>query len=216
MEDTLRRLAQGQVPSSQLPRAFSVDDLRLGLAELCHRAFKILPQAEWGACILLQGDHLRLTHHVGGWKTGVTPNCEPGEHRDGVYVGFVHVHLPDKASGKHYMGFSSQDYRATLADGDNLALVCNGPEVYALVRTSDKTRKPEIVGDKEFSDWQDLYSTFIQQAKAALGSTRRTRTASGAILDQALWQANREICIRLGFAFYRGLWGDPLVRVLQP
>ena len=35
-------------------------------------------------------------------------------------------------------------------------------------------------------------------------------------LERALWQANRELCRELGFAFYGGAWGQPLGLVFRP
>jgi hypothetical protein len=37
------------------------------------------------------------------------------------------------------------------ADGDFLALVCNGPQVFALVRTRDRTQPPRVPDEAEFA-----------------------------------------------------------------
>jgi hypothetical protein len=102
------------------------------------------------------------------------------------------------------MGFSARDYRGTLADGDNLALVTNGEEVFALVRTADCTAPRQRVNHSELASWEMRYDHAVSRGR----STGR--------LDEELWKVNLEICERLGYAFYRGMWGEPLLRVYRP
>ena len=220
MDDTMRDLVQGLLASSQLPYAIDVWDLKEGLAELRHRSLQV-PQArqvEWGGCIVLREDRLHLVHLVRGWKRGdelgVDPKCKPEDHDS--YVGFAHIHLPDSETGLPYLGFSALDFCSTLADGDNLALVCNGLEVYALARTADRTQPRRVPDDSEFKSWERLYDDLIQQAKHQMVSDRTAGKRASDALNRALWQANREMCHRLGFAFYRGPWCQPLTLVFQP
>jgi hypothetical protein len=131
-------------------------------------------------------------------------------------VGFVHIHLPDEATGMPYLGFSERDFRGTLVDGDNLALVCNGPEVYALVRTADRTQPRRVPDDQEFRSWEELYDNLIRQARREMAADPEVQRSGSDALNRALWEANREMCQRLGFAFYAGRWGQPLVRVFRP
>lgn len=198
LDPVLPRLSLGRLSSRRLPASVSVWDLRHDFGRLRQSAFD--EGVEWGGCIRLKDQRLCVPHPVAGWPTGVDPGCDdtalPG------YAGFLHVHLPDPATARSYVGFSALDYRATLADGDNLALVANGTEVFALVRTTDATLPRQVIADTEFDAWEHLYDDALADA--------------GPALDAALWKVNREICRRLGFAFYRGMWGEPLVRVFRP
>ncbi|RMG21261.1 MAG: hypothetical protein D6732_27475, partial [Methanobacteriota archaeon] len=128
-------LFRGGLKSRQLPEELHLWDLRDPLRDLRARSLGVSmeEQTEWGGCIVLQKDRLYMNpHHFSkGWENGVKPICLPENHKD--YVGFAHIHLPDEASGRPYLGFSARDFRASLADGDNLSLVCNGLEVFALV-----------------------------------------------------------------------------------
>jgi len=217
MDDLLRQLVQGQLKSGQLPRTINVWDLEEGLDDLRRRSLDVPPsqQVEWGRCIVLQDERLQLAHHpVRGWDEGVDPECSPEEHEH--YVGFAHIHLPDAITGKPYLGFSERDFQGTLVDGDNLALVCNGSEVFALARASDCAKPRRVPDMAEFASWEKLYDDLIGQARGEMASDPRARERSSIALNHALRQANREMCRRLGFAFYRGLWGQPLVLVYRP
>lgn len=198
MDALLERLCQGQVTAGQLPAALEVWRLEAGFDELRRRA--AAHGVEWGSCIIWEDGGLALADPVAGWPTGVSPACPPPVHV--AYVGFAHVHLPDPVTGKPYMGFSDRDFRATLADGDKLSLVTNGGEVFALVRTEDATLPAQVIGGAEFESWELLFQDAVANA--------------GVALDAALWQVNRELCRRLGFAFYRGLWGERLELVFRP
>ena len=199
------------------PRSIDLWELEDDLGELRRRSLEVPPeeQVEWGACIVLQDGRLRLVHQVQGWKDGVAPKCAPEEHDD-TYVGFAHIHLPDDVTGRPYPGFSERDFRGTLADGDNLALVCNGPEVYALVRAADRTQPRRSPDDQEFRQWERLYDDLIAEARREMASYPASQHRGSDALNRALWQANRELCRRLGFTFYRGLWGQPLILVFRP
>jgi GNAT superfamily N-acetyltransferase len=124
--------------------------------------------------------------------------------------------LPDDVTGKPYLGFSERDFRGTLADGDHLALVCNGPEVFALVRTQDRTQSRRVAGDSEFKSWEQLYDGLIERARSEMAVDPEARQRGSVLPNRALWQANREMCRRLGFAFYQGLWRQPLVLRYRP
>jgi len=211
MDDLLRQLAQGQLKSGQLPRTIDVWDLEEGFDDLRRCAFG--DQVEWGGCIVIEDNRLQLAHQVSGWDEGVNPNCKLEDHL--LYVGFAHIHLPDPITGKPYLGFSERDFRGTLVDGDNLALVCNGPEVFALVRASDCTAR-QVPDAAEFASWEKLFDDLIERARGAMASDPQARERGSIALNRALWQANREMCRRLGFAFYRGLWGQPLLLAYRP
>jgi hypothetical protein len=211
MDDTLRDLVQGRLASHQLPRAIHVWDLEEGLGDLRHLSFH--EQVEWGGCIVLEESRLRILHPVCGRKDGVEPACAPEEHAG--YVGFAHIHLPDEG-GVPYFGFSERDFRATLVDGDNLALVSDGAEVYALVRTADRTQPPRIPGTLEFEVWERLYEDWIRQARDQMAADPEAQRAGSDALNRALLDANKEMCRRLGFALYAGTWGQALVRLYRP
>jgi hypothetical protein len=218
MDKTLQQLVQGRLASSRLPRSIYIWDLEADLADLRRRSLEVAAhlQVEWGGCIISKGDGLGLTHLVSGRKDGVDPECQPQDLDHGSYVGFAHTHLPSDLTEKPYLGFSERDFRGTLADGDNLALVCNGPEVFALVRTADRTQPPQRPDASEFESWEKLYDDLIGQARNEMDTDPKAREAGSQTLNRYLWKANRELCRRLGFAFYRGRWGQPLVRVFRP
>ena len=144
MDPLLLRLVRGQLRCLELPPLLDLACLHDGLAELCGRSFEVpsAEQVEWGACLGLRDGAVALVHLVRGLTAEVTPGCRRDDPRHGMYVGFSHTHLPDPGSGRPYLGFSELDFRATLADGSNVELVCNGPEVYAFVRAADRTQLP--------------------------------------------------------------------------
>ena len=211
MEGISLNVVQGRLNSYQLPNEFSVWDLDESYGELCRRSRQ--GQVEWGGCIVLKDDLLCVEHLVMGWTDGVDPLDSPADHEH--YIGFAHVHLPDD-DGIPYFGFSDRDFRGTLADGDNLALVCNGDEVFALVRTSDLTQRRRDANETEFAEWTRVYGDLIQEAQreAALKSGVQIRKKFA--LNSILLQANREMCRRLGFALYGGVWGKPLNLLYRP
>jgi len=194
------RLARGQLCVAELPDAVDLSDLLDELDDLRRRAQA--QGVEWGACLRADTERLEICDLVAGWADGVTPRCLCNESPG--YAGFAHVHLPDAVGGRPYFGFSELDFRATLADGDNLALVTNGPEIFVLVRTADCTLPRQIIEENEFDEWDRMYAE-------ALHRGRRLGT-----LNACLWEVNRELCRRLGFALYAGAWGDPLACVYSP
>lgn len=218
MDDTLQQLVQGQLASHQLPRAIDVWDLKDSLDDLRRQSLQApaAQQVEWGSCIVVQANRLHLMHQVSGWKDGVNPQCTPEDQEHGSYVGFAHIHLPDTTTGQPYPGFSERDFQGTLVDGDQLSLVCNGPEVFALARTKDCTRPRQVPDSTEFASWERLYDDAILQARREMAANLQARQRSSNTLNRALWHVNREMCKRLGFALYRGLWGQPLVCVFRP
>lgn len=216
MDPVVRRILTGQATSRQLPLTLDLSVLSGGLDHLCERSLGIaaVRPVEWGACIVLDAGGLRLVHQVSGWPEGVVPLDGPDDH-DG-YVGFAHVHLPDVVEEKPYLGFSERDFRATVADGDHLSLVCNGPEVFALVRTADCSAPRHRPDDEVVEGWAQLYDEAVSQARRDATAQSVTGRTAGDALDRALWRVNRELCSRLGFAFYRGARGRPLARVFRP
>jgi hypothetical protein len=214
VDETLRRLLLGQLPGGELPHLLDLSALQPALAQLIQNSLGLAPPCpvplppgpgprnEWGACIVLDGNTVRLEHVCEGDPQGVQPppQCLPDGHQPLLYVGYAHTHPPDP-QGVPYPGFSELDYSATLTDGDNLALACNGIEVFALVRTKDRTQPRRLPDDVEFADWQQLRTGLLA-----------TCTSSAA----ALWEFNRTMCARLGFALYYGRWGQPLACVFRP
>ena len=203
MRDVLQRLCQGQLKVSELPAALEVWDLKAGYDQLRQSAFA--EGVEWGACVVWESEQLRIQHTSRGWASGVNSACDPPCHA--TYAGFLHVHLPAPETNKPYLGFSDRDFRATLADGDNLALVTNGEEVFALVRVTDATLAPQVIDGAEFKEWERMYGDCVAAARG---------DPAGEALNRGLWKVNRELCRRLGLAFYRGLWGEPLECVYKP
>lgn len=189
MQEVLRQLVQGQLASHQLPHTLNVWALEKDFGALRRRSLDVPAeeQVEWGGCIVLQAERLCVVHPVSGWKEGVNPKCELDDPEHDHYVGFAHTHLSDVVSGRPYLGFSERDFRATLADGDRLSLVCNGPEVFALVRTLDRTQPPRVPDDTEFASWKRLYDDAIKQTDApwcltqpcAAGAAMRLTVPSG-------------------------------------
>jgi hypothetical protein len=207
----------------ELPAQLDLRPLWDGLADLCQGSLGVPPGGplprpwcvggwvEWGACLVHNGRGTLLDHYAQGWDLGVNPlpACVPDGHPPPDYAGYAHTHLP-LANGRTYPGFSALDYRASLADGDHLALVCNGPEVFALARTQDATQPRRVAGEEEFQQWQGTYEECLAQARAARGSR------GGDPLVRGLGQANLDMCRLLGFAFYAGAWGQPLHLIYRP
>ncbi len=214
-DPVLWQLVQGQLRSHQLPRTLHVWDLEQPLGCLRTKSLGVPAeqQVEWGGCLVLQEARLHIPHPVRGWANGVEPACVPEEHD--VYVGFAHIHLPDH-HGVPYPGFSAPDFYGTLVDGDHLALVCNGAEVFALVRAVDTTQPRRIPTMAELDAWEQRYADLIQQARQAMAADPTASQHGSAALHQALRQANIELCQRLGFVLYAGHWGQPLVQVFRP
>jgi len=202
MRDILQRLCQGQLRVGELPRLLEVWDLETGFGRLRESAFE--KSVEWGGCVVWESDRLRIRHTARGSPSGVGAACDSGH---AGYAGFVHVHLPHPETGKPYLGFSERDFRATLADGDKLSLVTNGEEVFGLVRVAGATLAPQVAGSAEFAEWEGMYDDCVAAARG---------DPSGRALNDGLWKVNRELCKRLGFAFYQGAWGEPLRRVYAP
>jgi hypothetical protein len=229
MHPTLPRLLRGQMRLAELPVQLDLGPLWEGLRDLCIQSLGVDPrqltgpfprtdgQREWGACLVANDSGLRLHHPVGGTANAVNPDpqCVPDPHDPLHYGGFAHTHLPDPDHHEPLFGFSPVDYRATLADGDHLALACNGPQVFALVRT-EVTRPKEVVSQGVLRRWRDRFVARIDEAQAALQSGSGSSSANGDALTVALWRANRELCEELGFAFYWGRWGEPLALFFQP
>src|SRR5581483_7913016 len=117
-------------------------------------------------------------------------------HSPPEYAGFCHTH-PADATGRPVFGFSALDYRASLADGDNLALVCNGPHVFALVRT-DMTEPRRVAPAAEIGRWRRIYDDQFRRARERMEADPGAHHA----LDKALLEANRLLCLELRFALY--------------
>src|SRR5262245_13599592 len=115
------RVWLGQLRSVELPANIEIDSIERDFGQLKADAFR--ERREWAACLVLIEGQLALADPAPGWETGVAPNSDRPGRPD--YVGFAHVHLPDDATGRPYLGFSERDYRGTLADGDRVALVTN-------------------------------------------------------------------------------------------
>ena len=201
MHEELEAIACGSKGSADLPAFLNVWDLLGPYGELRSKAFDGL--VEWGGCIVYCGGALSIPHPVRGTKDSVGPSaeCQAAKH-PGCFAGFLHVHLNDDELGGAYPGFSGADYRAMMVSGIRLALVTNGPEVFALVRPGPARR--QLVSDRECLMWRQMYHERIEEGKR-----------SGTI-GAKLWEANQEMCRKLGLAFYRGLWGKPLVCMFSP
>jgi len=199
-ETFFRRLVTGKVRSAELPPTLLLADINGSLADLCRCCFDGPGEekVEWGICIVLRGDRLHMpeAHRTQGCVDSVDPNCDPTnsdpEHRE-EYVGFAHTH--PWVDGEPYPGFSRFDFRASLFDGDCLSLVCNGPGLFALVRTSDCTRPRQTILSEEFMRWQRIYDELI-----AMESRCPSKTSAWS----CLWEANRIMCEKTGYALYYG------------
>lgn len=222
MNRMLLAVLGGQLRLAQLPPELDLGPLWDGLAELSQASLRVDPRAccgrvpllpegeqvEYGACLLLDGEGACLHHQVRGQPKQVTPPeaCRPAGHLPPGYAGYAHTHIPDPQFGGLVVGFSDLDYRATLADGDNLSLVSNGHEVFALARTANATAPRREVPDSTWQRWRERYWELEGRAKGG-----------HAALKEALYQANRELCQELGFVLYRsGAWGQPLRQIFRP
>lgn len=198
MQRELEEICRVGLPAHRLPAFLHVWHLKNDYSNLWLYSYR--DQAEWGACLDLGTEGLSLVDEVRGDQHCVAPLCAPLA-KDPHYIGFAHVHLPDPCWGGRYIGFSASDYRATLADGDRLALVHNGEETFALVRTT-ATMPPHRIQEEEYCEWVEMFNTALRAAPLSI--------------NQKLWEVNCELCRRLGFAFYRGRFGEPLQRIYQP
>ena len=155
-----------------------------------------------------------LVGGVAGTKLQVSPACTLEQHLN-RHFGFVHVHLPldlGFAQDIRYIGFSASDYRGSVQDQDRLALVTNGDEVFALVRT---VGTPSIAkfSKKDFEEWDWRYTHALAQAKADIENGGAS--ASDAV-NRRLYEVNEYLCQLLQFGFYAGLWGEPIELVYRP
>ncbi len=209
------KLAQGALDSKTLPETIDIWDLEKEYGELRNRSLNCQPEkmAEWGSCIVKRGNKLNFLHKVIGWADGVDPAC-PVDHPEhcGAYVGFAHTHLP--ADLGPYPGFSAMDFGASISDGDNLSLVCNGKMVFGLVRTADCTQKRRAVPSKEIEAWEWLFAKQFELIFRK--KTFRSTTWDRAMLSIALLDVNILLCQKLGFALYEGYWAQPLCLVFRP
>jgi hypothetical protein len=199
MDEVLRGLCRGQVAHRVLPHRLAIWHLAAGLGDLKAEAFR--DGIECGACLAMEDGHLVLVHWVRGEVDQVSPCCSRTQPPHQDYIGFVHVHLPLPGIGT-YAGFSDRDFRGATADGANLSLVTNGDEVFALARAADCTAAAQVIPEEECRGWRDKYAA----ALAGLPDS----------IDRQLLRVNRELCGRLGFAFYRGRWGEPLELIYPP
>jgi hypothetical protein len=230
VDEQLRRLLLGELRVGELPPRLDLAPVWSGLAELCRRSLGMEPgdsarllqrsngQVEWGGCVLVDGTVVLMSHQVPGGPDHVDPHpdCTPTGHAPLVYGGFAHVHLPHSQFGGVYPGFSQWDYRASMADGDNLAVACNGVEVFALARTIDATQPRGEPSGEVFASWLEVYRQVNQKARAAMAADLAGGQPARDLLEGELYQANRQLCLELGLAFYAGRWGQPLVLVFRP
>lgn len=261
---SLLPLLRGGLPASKLPRMFSLADIQTDLAELCKNSLGVHPPLpppiitearfnEWGACLLVtnngSGWKIEVRDKIEGETDCVKPTCKPDDHQPPVWTGYAHTHPPIPVDVSvpgittrcfPYPGFSSIDYVSTLTDGDNVALVCNGVQVFALVR-NDRTEARKNVSTESLKEWKELELFLVDEAKRiALGNetpadeihpTRQSATArlhklirqhtgtnraAYCVIDAARMAFNFHMCAELKFAFYQGEWGGRVFSVLAP
>jgi hypothetical protein len=230
MDECILQLLRGQLLLNKLPARLDLTPVWESLEKLCHKSLMVpgnrhfLPslvdgQVEWGSCLVLRNgeESVHLFHQNPGSVEDVDrhPSCFATDHTPPVYAGFAHTHLPVRGK-PHPPGFSAGDYDVTLADGDNLALVCNGPSVFALARIADFTEPRRVPDDTELNRWKELYKTAFADTKMVSASDPNTRVFGSDAVSVALWKVNQQMCEDLGFAFYLGAWGQPLDLVYQP
>jgi hypothetical protein len=229
-EASLRRLLRGELSLAHLPQQLDLRPLWEDLAELCRLSLGVEPgqvtepfartpkQKVYGACIVVGDGPVKLGHRSVGWADGVdpAPECVPERHEPPHYAGFVFTRLPDPVDGSLLFGFGPLDFRSALIDGDNLAVVCNGRDVFALVRTRDGTQPSRIPSDDEGDRWMERFQAAFDAANARLERLPPHRRKSSDALALALQDANRDLCEELGFTLYGGEWGRPLYLLYQP
>lgn len=187
---------RGSLNSWQLPDRWARPELAGPISDLWERTSD--SNTEYGGCLILRDGAVAIpeAHRVGGSRNGVSPkrDCYPNagcaEHSE-IYLGFAHTH--PWIRGESYPGFGALDFRASLFDGDSFALVCNGHQVFALVRTRDCTSRERVVPATEVDRWMRIY-----QSRTAPNGEQLT----GEALGRAVWDANIILCQDTGYALY--------------
>lgn len=197
LSETLQRV----LASDELPDEIDISDIEDRINRLWHRT--ILHSVEHGCCIVME-EHLTvsLIHEAVGWNDGISPLCDVDEDHEN-YKGFIHTHTLD-ADGNEDVGFSYRDFRATLADGDHVAIVICGDSVYALVRNQE-TRERCVIEDSEYTEYRRLYESYMVRAGNGEFS-----------VAEAQLRFTLDMCRRFGYAFYAGRRGHSLRRLFKP
>lgn len=184
---------KGGLRATQLPQTIELASIREGIFELWRRGQE--SNVEVGACLIGSDSAMELAHVTTGTRTGVRPGCRRAEHVG--LLGFVHTHPPEIGSDMTYPGFSPGDYVKLLRDGDGMAMVCNGMDVFVLVRTRETVKYSSEIEPEVTSYWKRL--THMPEH----GVDEWMSFGFGDV-ESAIWRANRLACARLNLGFYAG------------
>jgi len=206
MPPYLAQLIRGELSSRELPEELDLSLLPADIIQcLCEQTAQ--HRLEYGTCIvwLEENRSLLFKHKVKATPERpleIDPACDPDnldDHPHGVsYVGFFHTHTPGE-EGEALIGFSEDDYRATLADGENLSIVHNGREFFVLVRVQE-TWERGVVSPSVYRKWVKVFDDCLDNNELST--------------EEAHFLANRDICLQTKLAFYQGVTLQRLRRVL--
>lgn len=142
--------------------------------------------------------NVKLVNPVAGDANSVEPNRNVPEEDE--LLGTFHTHPYSREEGGHTgVPFSGQDIVLTINEGDEIALVQSGEDVFAIQRTDatpdtvDKDTLKQEFGDALFNYLDDPNVSFAE----------------------ANYKANLEICQKYSLAFYAGRNGS-LKEVYRP
>lgn len=192
-------LFSGAIESANLPKELDLTSLcgdieRLWQSSVVDEAFGVV--TEYAATIVLKADGtIALKNEVRGDSFGVMPVLcvEASE----TFVGTFHTH--PRTDGLIPMPFSADDIVSAIIFGEKISVMRSGNTVFALVRTE----KTAATAD-------------VSEAKTEFTSVvLNLRHRAVSILD-AIWVANRVLCMKYGLALYAGAAGQPLKEVYKP
>jgi len=197
MTSELIAFLRGHIPVDSLPERIELPpSLWQQMDELWQCSIANIKQGvvqEYGGLLVLDlQDRLQLVNVVSGDAFRLQLRFE--RHED--YVGTFHTH-----PNLHGMivAFSAADFADTVNAGEMLSLLQSGPEIYALFRSENT---PTYVDGAELARYARMARDFY--------------VSSGFSIEDAIYQANIELCVELRLALYGGFSGEVLERIVRP
>jgi hypothetical protein len=192
-------LFSSAIESANLPKELDLTPLFEDIEQLWQNSIAGIADGvviEYAATIVLKADGtIALTNEVRGDSSGVTPVLcvETSE----TFIGTFHTH--PRTDGLMPMPFSADDIVSAIILGEKVSVMRSGNTIFALVKT------------EETATTADLKKAQNEFTSVVLNLRRRAVS----ILD-AIWVANRILCIKYGLALYVGTINQPLKEVYKP